>query len=138
MKKFTCILSALYIGALVAHSQQPVNDSSTSIKVIIPSKIEVKKSNKQPSIQATVTSGGTAMPNYISKFTSSSNIEQSATPIFEDVTNLVSEIIVTDIFGKIIQNSLVQSNNVKIDLRENPRGVYFVKVISKEKTIVKK
>jgi hypothetical protein len=87
MKKIVTLSSAFCIGIFIIHAQQFVNDSSASNKIIAPATIE-SLSKTVPTVQATVTTGGTATANRIAKFTTTSNIEQTTTPIFENAAGI--------------------------------------------------
>jgi len=50
----------------------------------------------------------------------------------------INKIIVTDINGKIIKQKLISGKVSTIDLTENPNGIYFVKVETKNETLIKK
>ena len=53
-------------------------------------------------------------------------------------TSRVSNIIITDITGKIIINYQLSSTNSKIDISNQPAGIYFIKIQTENKIIVKK
>jgi hypothetical protein len=49
-----------------------------------------------------------------------------------------SEIIITDVMGKTIKQIKVQGLITPIDISENAKGIYFIKIIGQENIIVKK
>ncbi len=79
MKKII-LFFGLFLGAVYLHAQEPK-------KIISPEPDSSTQKGGNPSINAAVTTGGTATSGYISKFTSTTNIEPTVTPIFEDATN---------------------------------------------------
>ena len=58
--------------------------------------------------------------------------------VFTIIGDNISNIDILDINGRLIKSFKVNSSNFKIDISNNQKGIYFIKILSSDKTIVKK